>query len=242
MSSKDIAPIKQKAEAGDTKSQLTLANCFLENGHAATALEWYRKAAAKGSMDARLHVGQILLYGEGGNTPGERVAPNPTEGIRWVYEAATNRHAPAYWEMGLALQQGAGVQTNLVEAYAWMRLSPQTNAVSRRIAMNKQALALDTKQLAEAQEMSTRFKKGQWPPLELKKAPPPPIPGLTLNGVSVGGHNSLAIINRRTLAEGETTVLPVSNGQVRITCIKVEDNAVLIEVEGEDEPRELVLN
>src|SRR4051812_11518006 len=62
----DVAQIKQKAEAGDAAAQVTLADSLASSFHATEALDWYRNAAAQGSVEGKFHVGQMLLFGAPG--------------------------------------------------------------------------------------------------------------------------------------------------------------------------------
>ena len=64
-----FAGLKQKAEAGDAKSQLALARMHY-NGDGMTkddakAAEWYQKAAAQGSAMAQYNLGMMYQKGEG---------------------------------------------------------------------------------------------------------------------------------------------------------------------------------
>ena len=53
--------------------------------------------------------------------------------------------------------------------------------------------------------------------------------------------NRLAIINKSILAENDTTAFKINGQIVKITCLKISDDGVLVKVEGEDEPRWLHL-
>jgi hypothetical protein len=52
---------------------------------------------------------------------------------------------------------------------------------------------------------------------------------------------ALAVINGRTLSEGESGSVSVRPGTLTIKCLKIEKESVLITVEGEDTPRLLHL-
>jgi hypothetical protein len=57
----------------------------------------------------------------------------------------------------------------------------------------------------------------------------------------VGGKVPLAVINGKTLSEGESAAISVKPGTLRINCLKIEKESVLTTVEGEDAPRLLRL-
>ncbi|MBC8002322.1 MAG: hypothetical protein H7X97_07010 [Opitutaceae bacterium] len=61
------------------------------------------------------------------------------------------------------------------------------------------------------------------------------MPTLTLvyNGLSGTADHQLAIINGRTLAEGEETELTVGNSRVKIRCIEIKGETVIVEALGE---------
>ena len=74
----------------------------------------------------------------------------------------------------------------------------------------------------------------------LKPTPSAGIEALILNGISGTANNKLAMINGRTLAEGETTEVNTSAGRVRIHCIEIKGESAVVEVVG-GERRELHL-
>ena len=59
--------------------------------------------------------------------------------------------------------------------------------------------------------------------------------------VALGGRIPLAVINGKTLSEGESAAVSVKPGTLTIKCLKIEKDSVLIIVEGEDAPRLLHL-
>jgi hypothetical protein len=52
---------------------------------------------------------------------------------------------------------------------------------------------------------------------------------------------ALAVINGKTLSEGESASVSVKPGTLAIKCLKIEKDSVLISVEGEDTRRLLHL-
>lgn len=236
----DIASIKPKAEAGDAAAQLVLADYLIGIRRPAEALKWYRLAAEKGSVEAKYRIGNILLFGKKGTDSDQCVIADPETGIRWAYEAATNKNVAAYKDMAAALQAGLGVTADNVEAYFWLKLCPDATSRAQKKELDKLAAKMEVREIQEAQVIAEQFKKGIWPALAARKAAAI-IPGLTLSGVTQSGRNSLAIINRRTLAEGESSSFPLNSGSITIKCIKIEKDFVLVEIQGEDEPRLLSL-
>ena len=238
----DVAATKQRAEAGDPQAQLSLADTLSGlsgNFKKAEALQWYRKAAEQGSVEAKSRLGEMLLFGDYGIQSSQNVKANPSEGIRWTFEAATNRNVKAFLNMSKALQNGIGVSTNSTEAYAWLQLYSEGDSTLGRLWLNQLALKLDTQSLQEAQALAAQLKAGHWPSLSPRRLAEGDS-RLKLSGVMIG-KTPLAIINGKTLAQGESTTVALKDGSLRITCIQINQGAVLISIEGESEPRWLNL-
>jgi len=238
----DVAVIRQKAEAGDAAAQVALGDVLASRFHASEALGWYRKAAVQGNVEGEYHVGEMLLFGAFGSPQTLGVGPNHTEGIRWTFMAATNFHAYACWNMAKALQQGLGTSTNLVAAYAWLSLFANTTpgSIVGRVRMNELALQLDTRTVQQAQSLAAQFKAGNWQ-APVPRAIPEGDNRLKLGGISFGAKTPLAVINGKTLSEGESASISVKPGTLTIKCLKIERESVWISVEGEDTPRLLHL-
>jgi hypothetical protein len=185
----------------------------------------------------------MLLFGAQGIPANLSVQPNPAEGVRWTFMAATNFHPYACWNMGKALRQGLGTSTNLVAAYAWLKLFSETppGLALGRVEMNELALKLDTTALQQAQVLVAQFKAGNWQ-APVARAVPEGDPRLKLSGITFGGRVSLAVINGKTLAEGDSASIAMKPATLNIKCLKIEKDSVLVSIEGEDQPRLLKLN
>jgi hypothetical protein len=238
----DVAALKRKAEAGDAAAQVALGDALASHFHASEALGWYRKAAAQGNVAGEYHVGDMLLFGAPGIPQALVVKPNQTEGIRWTFMAATNYHPYACWNMAKAMRGGLGTSANLVEAYAWLKLFAGTvpGSAVGRVEMNQLALQLDTESLGRAEALAADFKAGKWH-APVARAIPEGDPRLKLSGITFGGKTSMAMINGKTLSEGESAGLSLKSGPLFIKCLKIEKDSVLISVDGEDAPRVLHL-
>ena len=236
----DVATTKQKAEAGDPQAQLSLADTLAFNFKSADALKWYRKAVDQGSVEAKSRIGEMLLFGHVGIPSNQSVPQNPTEGIRWTFDAATNRDAKACLNMSKALENGIGTSTNLVEAYAWLRLYSDSDAIMGRVLLNQMAIKLDSQSLQEAQAQAAEFKSGHWPAISPRKIPDGD-PRLKLEGIMFGGKVALATVNGKTLAEGESADILLKKDALKIKCVQIKQDSVLVLIDGEDQPRWLHL-
>jgi hypothetical protein len=66
-------------------------------------------------------------------------------------------------------------------------------------------------------------------------------PVLVLRAVIRTSKHSQAVINNEIFETGEVQPVRVPNGRVRVRCIEIGSNYVLIQVEGEAEPKRLVM-
>jgi TPR repeat protein len=206
------------------------------NARPAEALLWYRQAAQAGSIEAAYRAGVLLLDGEKSNLPAQSVPPDPAEGVRWLFRAATNQYPPACREMSRVYRDGVGVKTNLVQAYAWVRLFCELEPGPGAMEMDRLALKLEAQQIQAAQQLAWQFKNHQWPPAPCKKIVEGD-PRLSLNGLTLGGKKPLAVINRKTLAEGETAEFATPKGSIVVTCVDIRDQSVVVDIAGENEAR-----
>jgi hypothetical protein len=238
----DVAAIKQRAEAGDAKARVDLGSLLVQNFKPAEALQWYRKAAEQGNTEAAYQVGHLLLFGAVGIPNDQTVKASPAEALSWTFRAATNHHANACWDMSKALQRGLGATTNLVETYAWLQLFAETpeGSIVGRVELNTLALKLDTAAIQRAQSLVAQFKAGNWQrPAAL--ATPESLTQLKLNGLTIGAKLSLAVINGKTVAEGESVQILFKPHPVLLKCLKIQEDSVQVAVEGEPAPRWLHL-
>ena len=239
----NIAITKERAERGDAKSQVELADILSANQLSAQAVEWYRKAAEQGSLRAKFRLGELLLFGVNDRSEAQqRVVPNPGEGVRWTFEAATNFHSEACHNMARALESGLGVSSNLVESYAWLEVYARSNSSNARSEMDRLALKMNLNDIREAHTVAVVFMKGRWPELVTRKSTVSVVdPGIKLNGITVGPV-SMAIINGRTFEQGDSGEIKAKDGPTVINCVKIEPNSVEIAIQGESETRTLILH
>ena len=232
----DLGTIKVQAEKGDVVAQVKLADAYLSHNQSEDALNWYEAAAKQKSIEGEYEAGNLLLFGRFGIPKTQSISAKPTEGLKWTYLAATNGNQGAWRNMAKALQTGTGCPTNLVESYSWLSLLADTGDIVGRVEMNDLALKLSSEDILRGKSLAQEMKLGHWPQLNLTQLTTPLVP-LVLQGISGLGNNRLAIINNITFAENDTSALKVSGQIVKITCLKISDDGVLIKVEGEDAPR-----
>ena len=63
----------------------------------------------------------------------------------------------------------------------------------------------------------------------------------TLKGLSGSAGNRLALINNRTLADGENAEVTTPSGKIKIRCVEIRESSVLIRVGAQRETIEIFL-
>ena len=116
-----LAELRARAEGGSAKAQelmATLYDPFVTGGlfpkDAATAVQWYRKAADQGNVHAEAELGYFYLIGKG-------VPQDPAEAARWDRMAADRGDAAAQNNLGQLYENGQGVPQDAAAALGWYR-------------------------------------------------------------------------------------------------------------------------
>ena len=230
----NVAMMRERAERGDTGSQLELADILSAQSLVAQSVVWYHTAAEHGNVQAKFRLGEILLHGaESAPDPKERVPANARVGVLWTYEAATNFHGGACRNMSYVLENGLGVKRDMVEAYAWLEVYARSNASDARTTLDRLALQMSLQEIREAHTVAALFTDGHWRGVNLQIVGGAESgPKFKLNGITLGPV-PLAIINGQTMQEGDSTVIRGNEAPVRFNCLKIGPDSVQIAVEGE---------
>ena len=94
----------------------------LDHSSPAEALNWYKRAAAQGSVDAATDIALLYANGKG-------VARNPEEAVQWFRRAAEGGDASAQYNLALMYMRGEGVQRDYKEAIRWLNAAADQNLV-----------------------------------------------------------------------------------------------------------------
>lgn len=157
---------RKAAEQGHVDAQAYLGMIYglgkgVPKDHA-EALVWNRKAADQGDVGAQASLRDMYLFGRG-------VPKDYGKAVEWYRKAAAQGSFGGQYNLGLLYAQGDGVPKDLVLAYAWFNLasasisyiekfyygdSPATNLRITESLLSKA-------DLAEAQRLSSNWKKGQ---------------------------------------------------------------------------------
>jgi hypothetical protein len=149
----------QKAVArGHSDAQYNLATMYDRGEGVAKdgikAVEWYQKSAAQGHSDAQFSLALAYANGKG-------VSKNAAVAVTWLQKSAAQGHSFAQYYLSLMYGLGEGVAPDMVLTYAWSNLAVNSGtqeAVENRDIAESQ---LSKAELAEAQNLSSMWKKGQ---------------------------------------------------------------------------------
>ncbi len=95
---------------------------FYEQGNYKEAVDWYRKAAEHGQVQAQNTLGLRYEKGEGVNQDYKTAA-------YWYKEAAKNGHTQAQNNLGFMYSEGIGVELDYTEAVKWYLMAAENGHV-----------------------------------------------------------------------------------------------------------------
>ncbi len=121
---------------------------------AAKAIEWYQKAAAQGNVDAQGLLG--LMYREG-----EGVPKDAAKAVELFQKAAAQGDVRAQVILHRMYIHGEGVPEDMVLAYAWLNLAAAGGFDGAATVRSSGEALLSKSELAEAQRLSSAWKKDQ---------------------------------------------------------------------------------
>ncbi len=159
----------QKAAAqGHEKAQMDLARMYDKGEgvpkNAVKAVEWYQKAAAQGDANAQYNL--ALKHGNG-----EGVPKNDAKSLEWTQKAAAQYEVLAMFRLIsmyghlYSFSNGQGVPKDYVLAYAWANVLAGQSSYAGSNALKVSNFAfvknMSAAEIAEAQRLSSAWKKGQ---------------------------------------------------------------------------------
>jgi TPR repeat protein len=111
-----VADLQAKATLGDAASQLAFGEWLLGNvsdaSPAVHGIDWIRKAAEQGNIEAQYRLGCLFDAGQG-------VEANSTRAAHWLRQAAQSGQAQAQNLLGEHYHEGRGIEANNAEALKW---------------------------------------------------------------------------------------------------------------------------
>lgn len=228
--------ITRAAEAGNTDAQVLLARIFLAGYDGQKSVSegasWLKKAANEGDVWSQVTLGRHFLTGEG-------VMQDFVAAIHLFEQAAASKeYNRSVWEaqylLGVAYEQGLGVQKDLVKAHAWYNIAATNQydeAEPRRKAVTAQ---LSSEQLTEAQNLAKNWEPGSVV-----------LDGRGNKSVTAGGAppTSLAKAGTGTLFVVSKDGAAITNQHVIGNCkeIRVQGKEGTAKVVAEDKANDLAL-
>jgi len=88
----------------------------------AEALEWYKRAAQQGSLDAATNI--ALMYADGIGIP-----KDPAQAITWFRQAAEKGESTAQYNLGLIYARGEAIAPDAKEAIRWLTAAADQDVV-----------------------------------------------------------------------------------------------------------------
>lgn len=236
------------AKKSDTDDYVTRGAELELAGKSTAALQFYVQAALDGNAEGSFRAGKLSWQTAAADT-GKAKVLKMDAGLRYIYRAATNRHAGACLSLSQAFREGGNLQRDLTRAYACLLVAKNYDPSIPTATLDECVVELDAVALHKAQELARRWLAGAWP----ERIAPEILEGdarLKIYGIS-RGSNASVIINRKTFMPGDSaSVVPVSEMQpggktntasLDITCAAIGTDYVLVQVDGEKDVRLLQL-
>lgn len=225
------------AEQVSAQTLIKNGKTVLAAGETTSALSYFRKAADTGNAEAALLAGD-LLFSQASQSAGRDRVEESLESGYYLFAAATNRQARACADLSREFRDGMGVRTNLIYAYAWLGFAAHLDPAYRS-DMDALVLRLDPGDIEKAQACAKNMEKGTWPDFNFQRVVADDV-RLRVQGVAVGPHGPLVILNGNTFARGESGNVLVANAQrttyaprINVTCVDIGSDYVLLAVGGE---------
>lgn len=229
----------------ESDSLVAQGEAFQNAGQTGEALAAYRQAAKAGNVKGAFAAGEILItQGQAGNRRDQVL--KLSEGIGYLFVAATNRQPQACARIADVFQSGIGIQTNLVGAYAWLKYAAQLTP-RYKADLDRLVVQLKPDDVVRAQVMADEFAAGHWPDRIIS-----PVdegdPRLSIQGVSVSNRGTLVILNGSTITAGDTVdIFPakrpkhIATERLTVSCFEIGDDYMLLAVAGEPNLKMLTL-
>jgi uncharacterized protein len=130
--------LRQAADHGYLAAEESLG-MFAETGIGrdrpapAEALDWYKKAAQQGSMDAATDIALMYANGKG-------VTRDAVQAVAWFRRAAEGGDGSAQYNLALMYERGEGVPQDFTEATRWLTAAADQNLIPPLLALAELSL------------------------------------------------------------------------------------------------------
>ena|GEM_PF-4707082 len=147
-----IEGIKKLAEQGCPRAQNNLGFLYHEGKGVSQnfeqAVKWFLMASKKGIGETEL--GYMHLIGRG-------VPKDAKEATKWFTKAASNGHAGAIYQLGIAYRDGKGVPIDIVAACSRFEVSALKGVSGASESFDSILMEMSPEQIKRAKELSTQL-------------------------------------------------------------------------------------
>lgn len=241
-----LAGAPLRADQNSAQTLIKDGKSLLNSGNVPAAVDKFRQAADTGNAQAAVLAGDLLLDQAEESTGRNRLVKSFESGF-YLFTAATNQQARACADLSRVFRDGIGVRTNIVSAYAWLELAARLDP-SFRPGLDDLVVQLTPGEIDSAQACARDMQHGIWPQCHFQRVTVDD-PRLRIQGLAVGQHGTLVILNDATFARGESgNVFPANAARgtyaprLYVTCLDITSDYVLLAVGGEPVLRLLPLN
>ncbi|MDR0806196.1 MAG: sel1 repeat family protein [Enterobacteriaceae bacterium] len=113
-----LSQIQRQGNNGDKYAQRKMGDILLASGDNQEAMEWLKKAAANGDVDAQTQLGDEYFRGV-------KLLPDYAEAFKWYKQAAEAGNAHAQSQLASLYLNGRGTTYNLKQAIYWDNLAAE---------------------------------------------------------------------------------------------------------------------
>lgn len=233
-----LAEVKAAAEHGDAKAQDKLGDAYSGWTDNTNALVWYRKAAEQGVANSQYNLGRILM-GKGITLGKVSSADLTDEAIRWYLKAASQDNKPAQMALAQLYEDGPVLRQDYAEAYKWYTLAHRRIGleVVAKVYLDRLVLKMSQEQITDGQQRVEKYLTAPGAAVEMPELSF--VGKLKLSGISGPVNHRLAMINNHTFEAGEEGQIKIEGRVVKIRCLEIRPDSVLIKAESVEKVKEL---
>ena len=149
-----LSKIESLERDGTAESQFQLGRhyeygiCVDQND--ALAIDWYKKAGAKGSARANYRLGVLFENGWGAEV-------DPKRAVSFYRFAAIQNHALAQYDLAMMYFEGSGVEQDSVAAYTWLLIAINSGHEMMREQLRRVASKMTEGEISTAQSHAANW-------------------------------------------------------------------------------------
>jgi hypothetical protein len=216
-----LIEIKKKAEEGDVKAQIALAEEFTHMQKYKLAEQWYSTAALKGNREALYALADMYMTPHGSGP--DAVKLNLTNGMILHRLAAAQGYAPSHFQLGIAYKDGnTAVRKNALRAYFHLKLSEANS--KRETLLNQLVAEMPRDQIEAAEKMVTDFRSVDFDSAFAELV----FESVRITGIYGGGEKRIAMINGKQINEGQQVNILVGGLTANVKLDEIRSDSVFV--------------